>query len=90
MLKSTGHFIEKLNKFNPSNQNAMVCFNVVFLFTNPPLVEAIDIIISRLYDERARFGCSNPEVLIALGVLVSLLYCHIYNNATRDNYIRRQ
>ena len=33
------------------------------------------------------FGCTDPEVLIALGVLVCLLY--YYNNiATRNNYIR--
>ena len=47
MLKSTDHFIEKLKEFNPNNQNTMVSFNVVSLFTKVPLVKTIDIVISR-------------------------------------------
>ena len=48
MLKSTDHFIKKLKKFNLNNQNIIVSFNVVSLFTILPLVDIIDIIISRL------------------------------------------
>ena len=51
MLKSTDHFIKELKEFNPNSQNTMVSFDVVSLFTNVPLVETIDIIINRLYDE---------------------------------------
>ena len=50
LLKSTDHFIEDLKEFNPYNQNTMLSFDVVSLFTNVPLVETIDIIINRLYD----------------------------------------
>ena len=50
MLQSTDHLIEKLKEFNPNNQNTMVSFDVVSLFTNVPLVETIDIILNRLYD----------------------------------------
>ena len=46
MLKSTDHFIEEFKKFNPYNQNTMVSFDIVLLFTNVPLVETIDVIIS--------------------------------------------
>ena len=51
MLKSTDYFVEELKEFNPSNQNTMVSFEVVSLFTNVSLVETIDVIISRLCDE---------------------------------------
>ena len=51
LLKSTDHFIEELKEFNPNNQNTMVSFDVVSLFANVPLVETINIIIKRLYDE---------------------------------------
>ena len=52
MLKSTDHFAEQLREFNPNNQNTVVSFDVVSLFTSVPLVKTIDIIISRLYDEQ--------------------------------------
>ena len=52
MLKSTDHFIEELKEFNSNSQNTIVNFDVVSLFTNVPLVETIDIIINRLYDEQ--------------------------------------
>ena len=48
MLKSIDHFAEEQKEFNPNNQNTMVSFDVVSLFTNVPLVETIDIIINRL------------------------------------------
>ena len=51
MLKSTDHFIEEFKKINPNSQNTMVSFDVLSLFTNVPLVETIDTIIDRLYDE---------------------------------------
>jgi len=51
MLKSTEHFIEKLKEFNPNSKHNIVSFDVVSLFTNVPLAETIDIIISHLYDE---------------------------------------
>jgi len=51
MLKSTEHFMEKLKEFNPNKKHNMVSFDVVSLFTNVPLAETIDIIISHLYDE---------------------------------------
>ena len=56
MLKSTDDFIEELKEFNPNSQNTMVSFDVVSLFTNVPLVETIDIIINRLYDENQRWS----------------------------------
>ena len=42
MLKSIDHFIKELKEFNPNNQNTMVSFGVVSLFTNVPLVDTID------------------------------------------------
>jgi len=51
MLKSTEHFMEKLKEFNPNSKLNMVSFDVVSLFTNIPLAETIDIIISHLYDK---------------------------------------
>ena len=39
-----------MKEFNPNNQNTMVSFEVVSLFTNVPLVETFDIILNRLYD----------------------------------------
>ena len=51
-LKSTDHFIEELEEFNPNSQNTiMVSFDVVSLFTNVHLVKTIEIFINRLYDE---------------------------------------
>ena len=61
MLKSTDHFIQKLKKFNPNNQNTMVSFDVALLFTNVPLVETIDIIINRLYDEHNNNSIPIPK-----------------------------
>ena len=46
MLKSTDHFMEELKEFNPNNQNTMVSFDVVSLFTNFPSVKTIGIIIN--------------------------------------------
>ena len=63
MLKSTDHFIEKLKEFNPNNQNTMVSFDVVSLFTNVPLVETIDIIINRFYDEHNNNSIPIPNAI---------------------------
>ena len=34
------------------------------------------------------FGCTDPEVLIALGALIKLVYYYHHNNTTRNNYMR--
>ena len=64
MLKSTDHFIEELEEFNPSNKITMVRFDVVSLFTNVLVVETIDIIINWLYDEH-----NNTSILIPKDIL---------------------
>ena len=52
MLKSLDHFVKELKEFNLNNQNTMVSVDVVSLFLIVPLVETIDIIISRLHNKR--------------------------------------
>ena len=59
--KSTDHFIEKLKEFNPNSQNTTVSFDVVSLFTNVPLVETVDRIINRLYDEHNNNSIPIPK-----------------------------
>ena len=61
MLKSTDHFIEELKEYNPNNQNTVVSFDVVSLFANVRLVERIDIIINRLYDEHNNNSIPIPK-----------------------------
>ena len=43
MLKSTNNFTKELKEFNSNNQNTMVSFDVISLFTNVSFVETIDI-----------------------------------------------
>ena len=51
LLHSTEHFIDSLKDVPYSRKDNMVSFDVVSLFTNVPLPEAIDIIINYLYEE---------------------------------------
>ena len=75
MLKSTDYCIEELKEFNPSNQNTMVSFDVVSLFTNVSLVETIDVIISRLCDE-----CNNNySIPIPKDIFKKLMLLFIQN-----------
>ena len=53
MLTSTSQFIDKLQLYSPQGDETMVSFDVSSLFTNVPLMETIDIVISRLYSEDA-------------------------------------
>ena len=80
MLKSTDHFIEKLKEFNPNSQNTMVSFDVVSLFTNVPLVETIDIIINRLYDEHNNNSIRIPKDIFKKSMLL----------ATQGNFMQNE
>ena len=51
MLDSTQDFITKLKQFTPSQNQIMVSFDVVSLFTNVPLSETIDIVAQYIYDK---------------------------------------
>jgi hypothetical protein len=53
MLNSTNHFLDKLKGQPLSGHETMVSYDVTSLFTNVPLQETIDIIIERLYSDKA-------------------------------------
>ena len=50
LLRSTENFIEKLKECPCNNNNTMVSFEVVSLFTNVHLAETIELVIERLCD----------------------------------------
>ena len=79
MLKSTDHFIEELKEFNPNSQNTMVSFDVISLFTNVPLVETIDIIINRLYDEHNNNSIPIPKDIFKKLVLLATQGIFMHN-----------
>ena len=79
MLKSTDHFIEKLKEFNPNSQNTTVSFDVVSLFTNVPLVETIDIIINRLYDEHNNNSIPIPKDIFKKLMLLATQRIFMHN-----------
>ena len=85
MLKSIDHFIEELKEFNPNNQNTMVSFNVVLLFTNVPLVETIEIIISWLYDEH-----NNNSIPISKDIFKKIMLLAIQGIFMRNEQLHKQ
>ena len=51
MMDSTFHLLDKLKEFSPSPSQIMISFDIVFLFTNMPLEETVDMISNYMYKE---------------------------------------
>jgi len=51
MLKSTDDFMNKLKEFRGDQNQVMVSFDVVSLFTNVPLKETINIIVEYIFSD---------------------------------------
>ena len=49
MLDSTQYFLQKMNEFIPQTNQVTASFDVIFLFTNVPLAETIELIASYVY-----------------------------------------
>ena len=52
LLKSTEHFAKEVKKYNFSEKQTIVSFDVVSLFTYVPLNEIIELTIDRLYSAK--------------------------------------
>ena len=52
MLKSTGDFIKNLHSYKFSSRQKLVSFDIIFLYTNVLLEEAIKLIANKLFSKK--------------------------------------
>ena len=55
-IKNTKHFDEKIKKGHIPNDHLLVSFDVKSLFTNVPLDETIEVILSRIYEKKKQIS----------------------------------